>query len=395
MPPGTGKKIKWTEEEDLRLRGLVEQYGTKKWSYISTPFDNKGSKQCRRRWQNRLSMDAKNTSWTSEEDNILLKGHKKLGNRWTEIAKQLSGRTDNAVKNRFFALRKKKQRGSGGRRAARNGAGVAKVSVNVLGTKTKGVMKPSGLQRKGSSGIKSLTNLSIDIPGQGQDASPGKTVAINLPKDGLSRDDLCLIDQVNLLNTPLQIAVQDAMNMPSGSTDASGGSGSGRANGGSSTATTSTSHMSKFKEFLNWVFAPDSSLFSSRGNGSSGKDSQSLTPLFNSDFNFAIIPESVRGITRHLLTKQFAHIWTPRAGSFDSGGSGSGTGTGTTPSGGGNPGGFTPVSLRRSPRFLGQNANMDFVGMKVPSPTFSDNELEMMLNCISPAAANNAKKGSS
>ena len=114
MPPGTGKKIKWTEEEDLRLRGLVEQYGTKKWSYISTPFDNKGSKQCRRRWQNRLSMDAKNTSWTSEEDNILLKGHKKLGNRWTEIAKQLSGRTDNAVKNRFFALRKKKQRGSGG-----------------------------------------------------------------------------------------------------------------------------------------------------------------------------------------------------------------------------------------------------------------------------------------
>ena len=74
MVPGVaGKKIKWTEEEDQMLRDLVEKHGTKKWSFISTLFENKGSKQCRRRWQNKLSMDAKNTSWTDEEDDILLK----------------------------------------------------------------------------------------------------------------------------------------------------------------------------------------------------------------------------------------------------------------------------------------------------------------------------------
>ncbi|QDZ22517.1 transcriptional activator Myb [Chloropicon primus] len=383
-PGGTGKKIKWTEEEDQQLRDLVAKHGTKKWSYLSTLFHNKGSKQCRRRWQNKLSMDAKSTSWTNEEDAILLKSHKRLGNRWTEIAKQLSGRTDNAVKNRFFALRKKKLRVGGAKRGARNDSG-AKGKI----TSTLSLDKPlAGLQRKGSSGIKShlAGGLSIDIPGQGDGQSPGKTFAINLPKTGLTREDLCLIDEVNLLNTPLQIAVQDAMN------NSAPGSGSDGSKGGNN----STS-MSRFREFMNWVFAPEESLLSARA-GSMRHGEQrtpnALTPLFASDFNFAIIPESVRSVTRHLLTKQFAHIWTPKVGgSFDTSSCGGGSGgTDTKPSTPSLVGaGLTPISLRRSPRLLGQNSNMDFVGMKVPSPTFSDKELDVLLSCMSPTT-NSTKK---
>ena len=36
-----------------------------------------------------------------EEDKLIVKLHLVLGNRWCDIAKQVDGRTDNAIKNRF------------------------------------------------------------------------------------------------------------------------------------------------------------------------------------------------------------------------------------------------------------------------------------------------------
>ena len=440
---GASKMIRWTEEEDLKLRKLVAEHGTKKWSYISTLFAGKGSKQCRRRWQNRLSMEVKTTSWSAEEDGILLKAHKKFGNRWTEIAKQLTGRTDNAVKNRFFALKNKKK--GGGTQAKRTGAAAKKKAAS-LKVRQK-ALKKSGSGAGSGSGSLSLartdsklkshiSGLSIDIPVPGSRSgarglgAEDKTFAINIPKMGLSREDLCLIDEVNLLNTPLQIAVQDAMKLPgadgsdagagtsgaSGAASAAGGAsaldgsngksvGEGERRGGNGNIGVVSASMSRFREFMNWVFAPDtSSFFSSRNNSSlNGKQKSSwseemMTPLFTSgDFNFAIIPESVRSVTRHLLTKQFAHIWTPSSASGSAGGSGSGRSAGASggSSGGGatTPGlgqlmgsigtGFTPVSLRRSPRLssMGMDA---IVGMNVPSPTFSDHELDMLLSCMSP-----------
>jgi len=47
---------------------LVELHGCKKWALIASKMPNKGSKQCRRRWQNYLNnADAKQGGWSGEE----------------------------------------------------------------------------------------------------------------------------------------------------------------------------------------------------------------------------------------------------------------------------------------------------------------------------------------
>ncbi|KAG2436419.1 hypothetical protein HXX76_006723 [Chlamydomonas incerta] len=116
----------WTDQEDEALRKLVKEYGPKKWSVIAQKLKTKGSKQCRRRWKNYLNADLKSGGWTAEEDRILMEGHRLYGNKWTEIAKMVGGRTDNAVKNRYAALCKRDMRGGGSvRRAAANGGGAA------------------------------------------------------------------------------------------------------------------------------------------------------------------------------------------------------------------------------------------------------------------------------
>ncbi|EFJ49147.1 transcription factor Myb12 [Volvox carteri f. nagariensis] len=93
-------KTAWTESEDALLRQLVEEKGPKNWGLIAAQIKTKSGKQCRRRWTNFLNADLKTGGWTPQEDNILMEGHKMHGNKWTEIAKMVGGRTDNAVKNR-------------------------------------------------------------------------------------------------------------------------------------------------------------------------------------------------------------------------------------------------------------------------------------------------------
>ncbi|XP_022945254.1 transcription factor MYB124-like [Cucurbita moschata] len=100
--------VSWTQQEDDILREQINQHGTENWAIIASKFKDKTTRQCRRRWYTYLNSDFKKGGWSPEEDLLLCEAQKIFGNRWTEIAKVVSGRTDNAVKNRFTTLCKKR-----------------------------------------------------------------------------------------------------------------------------------------------------------------------------------------------------------------------------------------------------------------------------------------------
>lgn len=70
-------------------------------------------KSCRLRWINYLRPDLKRGSFSQQEEDLIIALHEILGNRWSQIASQLPGRTDNEIKNFWNSCLKKKLRQRG------------------------------------------------------------------------------------------------------------------------------------------------------------------------------------------------------------------------------------------------------------------------------------------
>uniref|UniRef100_A0A6N2N1R2 Uncharacterized protein n=1 Tax=Salix viminalis TaxID=40686 RepID=A0A6N2N1R2_SALVM len=103
------RKGPWTIDEDSLLAQYITIHGEGHWNTAARRAGlNRTGKSCRLRWLNYLRPNVRRGNLTLEEQLLILQLHSRLGNRWSKIAQQLPGRTDNEIKN-YWRTRVQKQ----------------------------------------------------------------------------------------------------------------------------------------------------------------------------------------------------------------------------------------------------------------------------------------------
>ncbi|PWA92849.1 myb domain protein 36 [Artemisia annua] len=138
------KKGPWSPEEDAKLKDYIEKYGTGG-NWIALPQKigiKRCGKSCRLRWLNYLRPNIKHGGFSEEEDNIICSLYISIGSRWSIIAAQLPGRTDNDIKNYWNTRLKKKLLGrrkqshasrlSGSNQEPKDGSGMETLSNSAI-----------------------------------------------------------------------------------------------------------------------------------------------------------------------------------------------------------------------------------------------------------------------
>lgn len=95
-----GKNGVWTEEEDLLLATWQKKVGNK-WSEVAKQIPGKTGQQCAQRWRHRVNPNIKRDKWDEHEDELLTRLVQEHGNHWATIARHVPGRTDQQCMGRW------------------------------------------------------------------------------------------------------------------------------------------------------------------------------------------------------------------------------------------------------------------------------------------------------
>ncbi|EAX97362.1 Myb-like DNA-binding domain containing protein [Trichomonas vaginalis G3] len=97
----------WSPKEDENLKKAIStKRGPISWDEIAKFVPGRSPKQCRERWTYRLCPNVNKAPFERWEDEFIIIEREKIGNRWTEIAAKLPGRTSCAIKNRWYTVLK-------------------------------------------------------------------------------------------------------------------------------------------------------------------------------------------------------------------------------------------------------------------------------------------------
>ncbi|XP_021772067.1 transcription factor MYB46-like [Chenopodium quinoa] len=107
------RKGLWSPEEDDKLVNYMLTNGQGCWSDVARNAGlQRCGKSCRLRWINYLRPDLKRGAFSPQEEELIIHLHSLLGNRWSQIAARLPGRTDNEIKNFWNSTVKKRMKSS-------------------------------------------------------------------------------------------------------------------------------------------------------------------------------------------------------------------------------------------------------------------------------------------
>jgi hypothetical protein len=165
----------FTREEDQLIKNFVQENGTGSWPKITQILPHRSPKQCRERWFNNLDPSVVKDPWTCEEDRLIFEAYITHGPKWSVIAHELPGRTDNAIKNRWNASISKRMR------------------MNENGEQ---ILGPSKVRKYSRKKVSDVVRPEVFIPQQGI-CDPEKGMEVDLEIDSVNLASMTLEENVD------------------------------------------------------------------------------------------------------------------------------------------------------------------------------------------------------
>lgn len=101
------KKTAWTKDEDNLLIELYMKHGPK-WSAIARQILGRTDDACSKRYREALDPNLKKEDWTPEEDEKLIEAYNLIGGKWGQVGQSLQrsglGCRNRSVKPNYYCL---------------------------------------------------------------------------------------------------------------------------------------------------------------------------------------------------------------------------------------------------------------------------------------------------